>query len=522
MAQRKATMKKIREILRLKEESKLSLRKISQVMKLSRPVITDYLERCVRHGLTFQRVLNMPDDELEEILRTDIASPNDDERHHALAERFEMMSRELKRVGVTRQLLWEEYRQEHPDGYGYSQFCYHYHNWGTGQELSMHMEHKAGDKMFVDFAGEKLFIVDRITGEIIPVEVFVAILGASQLTYAEATLSQKKQDFIQANVNALDYAGGVPGAIVPDNLKSAVTKADRYEPDINPEYTDFARHYGTTILPARPYKPRDKPLVEGAVKIVYQQIYARLRDRVFHSLGELNAAIREELGCYNNRTMKGYGKSRRELFEEIEKEALRPLPAQRYTHRDFLRVKAQFNYHVYLGPDKHYYSVPFQYRGLMLDVFYSANSVEIYHCNVRIAIHLRNRERYRYTTVPDHMPPHHRFRNDWSAEKFISWAEDIGVDVREVIEIVLSLRQHPEQSYKSCLGILSLAKKYGGERLNRACAKARYLESYSCKTIGNLLENNMECEEVSPGLFDSPLPSHDNIRGSEYYKMEEV
>jgi len=522
MAQRKATMKKIREILRLKEESELSLRKISRAMKLSRPVVTDYIDRCHNRGLDYERIKDMPDDELEALLRSDALSVDEDERYMVLAGQFEHFLRDLSRVGVTRHILWEEYRIKNPVGYGYSQFCYHFQAWKASQELSMHMEHKAGDKLFVDYAGQKMSIVDRMTGEVTPVEVFVAILGASQLTYVEATLSQKKQDFILANVNALHYIGGLPQAIVPDNLKSAVTKTHRYEPDINPEYIDFSRHYGITILPARPYKPRDKPLVEGAVRIVYQQIYARLRDRVFYSLDELNTAIREELERYNNRTMKGYGRSRRELFEEVEKTALRPLPAERYAPREFIRMKAQFNYHVYLKADKHYYSVPHQYRGQQMDVFFGANTVEIYHRNVRIAFHLRIRTPYTYTTVPEHMPPHHRFRNDWSAEKFISWAEDIGPDVRTVIEIVLSLRQHPEQSYKTCLGILNLAKRQGNERLNRACVRAMYLESYSCKTIGNILDNNMDREDVTPGLFDSPLPLHENIRGSEYYTTEEL
>jgi transposase len=521
MAQRKATMNKIRELLRLKDECGLSLRKISRAMKLSRPVITDHLQRCKIRGITHQTALTMPDDELEALLRSDTATTNEDGRYLALSARFEHWSRELTRVGVTRQLLWEEYRNECSDGYGYSQFCHHLQFWKTSHELSMHMEHKAGDKMFVDYAGEKLSIVDRATGEIIPVEVFVAILGASQLTYVEATLHQKKQDFINACVNALHFFGGVPRAIVPDNLKAAVTKAHRYEPDINPEYIDFARHYDTTILPARPYKPRDKALVEGAVRIVYQQVYARLRDQVFHFIGDLNAALREELVQLNNRTMKGYGKSRRELFDEIEKAALLPLPIERHEVREFMRVKAQFNYHVYLKADRHYYSVPCQYRGLMMDVFYGVNTVEIYHRNVRIAIYRRDRAPYRYTTAPEHMPPNHRFLSDWSAEKFISWSEDIGADVRTVIENVLSLRQHPEQSYKTCLGILNYAKRYGKERLARACARAIQLESYSCKIIGNILENNMDRDLDPCGLLDSTLPLHENIRGSDYYSTEE-
>jgi transposase len=521
MAQRKATMNKIREILRLKEESGLSLRKIARAMRLSRPVVTEYIERCARHGLSSEKIRSMPDDDLESLISGKTTALYEDVRHQKLEERFDHISRELKRVGVTRQTLWEEYRQEFPDGYGYSQFCFHFQVWKESQKLSMHIEHKAGDKMFVDFAGEKLSIVERMTGEITPVEVFVAILGASQLTYVEATRSQKKHDFINANVNALHYMEGVPRAIVTDNLKPAVTKASRYEPDINPEYIDFARHYDTTILPARPYKPKDKSLVEGAVKIVYQQIYAKLRDRVFHSLDDLNAAIREELERYNNRLMKGYGRSRRELFEEIEKTALRSLPSERHIPREYSSMKVQFNYHIYLKADAHYYSVPYRYRGKHVDVFSSARNVEIYHRNERIAIHLRDRAPHLYTTVNDHMPPEHRYREDWNAGKLLSWGESIGEDVMTVIHAVLSSRQHPEQGYKTCLGILSLAKKFGKERLTRACRQAIYYDTYKYRFINNILANNMEGEPESPNLFDSPLPAHENIRGSDYYSTEE-
>jgi transposase len=296
---------------------------VSRALNISRPVVTDYLQRCEIAGLDYRKVKDMSDGALESLL-TRIIKVHEppDIRYEELALRFPKIHEELKRRGVTRMLLWEEYRAENPEGYGYTQFCYHFQRWSDGNELSMHIEHKAGDKVFLDFSGEKLAITDRFTGERTPVEVFVAIFGASLLTYVEGVMSQKKEDLITACVNTLHYAGGVPRAMVPDNLKSAVTKAHRYEPDINPEYMDFARHYDTTILPARPYKPKDKALVEGAVKLVYQRIFAPLRDRVFYSLAELNAAIREALERFNDRPMKGYGKSRRELFETVEKPAL--------------------------------------------------------------------------------------------------------------------------------------------------------------------------------------------------------
>lgn len=514
-------MKKIREIVRLRERCGLSLRKTAQALNLSRPVTNDYYSKCHKHGLTYEIIKDMPDDELLKVLQAD-ATDVIDKRYRRLSGRFHQMAKELKRVGVTRHLLWEEYRQEEPEGYGYSQFCYHFQTWEESQELSMHMEHKAGDKLFVDFAGKKLAITDRETGMSQPVEVFIAILGASNLTYVEAAMTQQKHDFITVNVNTFHYLGGVPRAIVPDCLKSGVTKGDKYEPEINPEYLDFARHYGTTILPARPYKPRDKALVEGAVRIVYSWIYAHLRDRVFYSLDELNRAIRVELEYYNGRKMQRYGQSRRELFDEIEKTALMPLPAQVYEIREYKRLKAQFNYHVYLSMDKHYYSVPYRYRGKQIDVLFTASTVELYHNNVRIAFYKRNRFKYGYTTVPEHMPPNHRWRDDWNAEKLIGWGESIGDEVQAVIEAVLLSRQHPEQGYKTCLGILNLAKSFGNARLVKACRRAIDYEQYSYRMIKNILQNNMDVRSEEPTLIETAVPLHENIRGREYYTQEDV
>jgi transposase len=513
-------MRKVREIIRLHEECGLSLRKTAQALSLSRPVINEYYAKCKQQGLTYGVIKGMPDDELLKILQAEPRVVA--ERFIRLAGRFEYFARELTRVGVTRQLLWEEYRRGEPDGYGYSQFCWHLQNWEKSQELSMHLEHKAGDKLFVDFAGKKLAITDRTTGMVRPVEVFVATLGASNLTYVEGAMTQQKHDFINVNVNALHYLGGVPRAIVPDCLKAGVAKGDKYEPEINPEYHDFARHYGTTILPARPYKPRDKAMVEGAVKIVYSWIYARLRDRIFYSLEELNRAIREELEHYNGRKMQRYGQSRRELFEEIEKTALQPLPAERYEVREYKQLKAQFNYHVYLKEDKHYYSVPYRLRGQQIDVLFTASAVELYHNNVRIAFHKRDRAKYGYTTVPEHMPPNHRWRDDWNAEKLIGWAESIGDEVKTVVEVVLASRQHPEQGYKTCLGILNLAKLFGNVRLASACRRAIDYERYSYRMIKNILQNNMDMLIEEPTLFDKTVPLHENIRGCDYYTQEEA
>lgn len=515
MAKRKTSMKKIRDIVRLSEEAGLSNRKIEQVLGISRPVIAQYVSDLKSANLKYTDIKDMPDDTLLEIIRGN--KKENKEKYGKLASKFEYYGKELKRTGVTLQLLWEEYKTEDADGYSYSQFCYHYQVWKEASEISMRIEHKAGDKMYVDFTGKKLNIIDRCTGEIIPVEIFVAVLGASQLAYVEATENQKKENFIQANENAFRYFGGVTLAIIPDCLKSAVTKTDKYEPDINPEYLDFARHYNTTILPARPNHPKDKPLVENAVKIVYSWIFARIRNEEFFSLSDLNKRICELLEEYNNKPMQRPKISRRALFNEIEKDVLKPLPKELYEIRHYKRLKVQFNYHVYLSEDKHYYSVPYRARGKYVDLFFTAKTVEIYENNTRIAIHTRNRKVNGYTTLKEHMPHNHQWIADWSSDRFIKWATNLGLPVKDVIETVLLSKDHPEQAYKTCLGILNLAKKYSTERLVKACERALRYESCSCKAIENILKNNMEVlNDEEPDLFER-LPDHENIRGINYY-----
>ncbi|MCI0549921.1 MAG: IS21 family transposase, partial [Anaerolineae bacterium] len=410
---------------------------------------------------------------------------------------------------------WQEYRAEHPEGYSYSQFCYHFQVWRGTSQLTMHMTHKAGDKMFADFTGKKLHIVDKLTGEIKDVETFVAILGASQYTYVEAIASQKKEDWLKANQNAFYYFGGVPHAVVPDCLKAAVKQANWYEPEINPEFLEFSRHYQTAILPARPAHPKDKALVEGAVRIVYSWIFAALRDRLFHSVEELNEAIRHELAPYNAKPMQKLKVSRKQLFDQIEKSALKPLPAEKYVLRKFKRLTAQFNYHVYLSEDRHYYSVPYRYRGKQVVVFYTDAIVEMFYKNQRLACHPRKRFTPGYSTIKEHMPARHQAMSDWNPQRLIHWAQNLGTPVARVIEQVLAECQHPEQGYRACLGILRLAKKFNQQRLNKACQRAIDFHHYSYKGIKNILENGVE--DCQMDLFE-PLPSHENIRGNHYYQ----
>jgi len=470
-------------------------------------------------GLTFKDIKDMTDEALLAII--DGNKKEDNVRYRKLAKEFDHYTKELKRTGVTLLLLWEEYSAGEPGGYSYSQFCYHYQTWKEASEISMHMEHKAGDKTYVDFTGKKLFVTDRTTGELNEVDVFVAILGASQLTYVEALENQRKKNWIRGNANAFAYFGGVTAAIVPDCLKSAVTKTHAYEPDINPEYLDFARHYGTTILPARPLHPKDKAHVENAVKITYSWIFARIRDEVFFSLEDLNARIRQELERYNDRPMQRPRVSRREIFNDIEKSTLRPLPSEPYEIKHFKKLKVQTDYHVYLSDDRHSYSVPYRYRGKDVGLYFTEKTVEIYENNERIASHRRNGKANGYTTEPEHMPPEHRWMSDWNPDRFIKWAANLGEPVKDIIEAVLASKEHPEQGYKTCLGILNLAKKYPPERFLKACGRALYYECYSYKRIENILKNNMEGSDDEMNS-DEILPRHDNIRGSEYYNEGEL
>lgn len=521
MPRGRTSMEKIREIKRLNEYG-LTERAIGRTLGISRPVIKEYLQKIRAAGLDYATIKAMDDDTLTEIIKG--TQNTTSERYLVLSRKFSYLVTELKRPGVTLQRLWEEYRAEHLDGYSYSQFCYHLQLWRDTSDITMHIDHKVGDKMFIDFAGKKLHITDKRTGEITEVEVFVAILAASQYTYVETVASQQKADFISATQNAFHYFGGVPRAVVPDCLKSAVTNPCKYEPDINPEYSDMASHYQTIILPARPSSPKDKALVEGAVRIVYTWIYAALRNRIFSSLEELNQAIREELEKYNAKPMQKLGVSRKAHFDNIEKAALLPLPAQRYVTRKFKLLKVHINYHIYLRDDKHHYSVPHRYRAKQVKVIYTDSIVEIFYKNVRIAFHKRNRKSLNgYTTIPQHMPENHRHATDWNPQRFIEWASNLGQYVETVISTNLRIRHHPEQAYKTCLGILSLAKKYDKERLNRACKIALHFQHYSYKGIKNIIENKLEnqqldCFEPTPRYYQR---GHQNIRGDQYYNQKE-
>jgi len=515
MSRKRIGMKKIREIIRFKEASGMSDRKIARALSVSRPVVAQYIRDFAATGLSYQDIKDMPDSQFLALFERQRSGNSS--RYEEISELFPYFVTELKRTGVTLMLLWKEYQKKHPDGYSYSQFCYHFQVWRNASRVTMHIEHKAGDKMFVDYAGDKLVITDRKSGDERSVEVFVAILGASQLTYVEASMSQKSEDWIRSNERAFLYFGGVTQAIVPDNLKSGVTKTDRYEPGLNFMFDDFAQHYDTVILPARVARPKDKALVENAVALVYQRIYAPLRNRSFASLAQLNEAISDLLDAHNTKPFQRLDTCRRRLFEKTDKPVLKPLPRQRYAIKQSKELTVQFNYHIELREDRHHYSVPWQLKGKRVRVVYDDRNVAVYYDNVRIVQHKRDYTANGYTTLHTHMPAQHRFYAQWSPERFTKWAQSIGDDAAEMIRIVLKSRKHPEQAFKSCMGILNLVKKYEPARVNKACGRALEFGFHSCKRIKNILDRGLE-QEPPVESKELTISSHHNIRGNQYYQ----
>jgi transposase len=518
MPNRLIKMSKVRSLLRLYTEG-VSKTAITERLGLPRNTVKKYIRLFLACDKTLEELDQMSDGNLEQMFLEMVPRNEleDDPKYGALLSFFPQMERALKRKGVTKQQLWGRYRELHPDGYGLSQFKHYYLLWHKASNPVMHIEHKAGDKMYVDYAGEKLKMVDPATGEIIDLEVFVSVLGGSQLFYVEASMSQQTEDFITSCEHALHYYGGSPLAIVTDNLKAAVTRSNRYEPVINDAFRDFACHYTMAVLPAQPYKPTHKALVEGAVRIIYRAIYERIRPGVFTSLESVNKAIREALDDFNNRSMAGRPYSRRQVFEETEAAALQPLPLRCYEIKRRKAVTVMKNNFVYLGEDKHYYSVPYRFIGKKVTLFYTQSLVEVYHKHDRIAVHDRDRRPYKYSTNEDHLASQHRYQTDWNPDKFLKKAEEIGQACRDYITGIIEGRQHPEQAYKSCQGVLSLAARAGHQRLNNACRRAMQYGDYSYHTIRVILEKGYDKTIPSEDPPPVEVPVHQNIRGKEYY-----
>ncbi len=513
MANKPIAMNKLRSVLRLYTEGKSKVF-ISKYLSLSRNTVKKYIKEFVRLELGWKDIKKLSDRELYQLFHIE-QEREIPRRMQELYAFFPYMQKELGKPGVTRLLLWAEYKQRHPDGYGTTQFSKYYNQWRNRTTPSMRIDHKAGDKMYVDYAGKKLQLLDIAQGKAVEVEVFVSILGASQLIYAEATLSQRKGDFITSVENALHYYGGVPAAIVPDNLKSAVSKSHRYEPTLNQTFADFAEHYGTTVLPARVYKPKDKALVEGAVKILYSAIYAAIRKQRFTNIDVLNNALWTHLEGLNKRKLNGRPFSRRELFEEIEINELKPLPQEKYEMKEYAWATVMKNGHVCLQKDKHYYSVPYHFIGKKVKLIWSSKELRVYYNYQCIASHKRVKSPYNYTTDENHLSSTHKFITQWNPDYFIRWATNISPEVEMLIREILDKKPYPEQAYRSCIGILGLAKKAGEKRLIAACTRALEYGLYNYKTVQSILEKGLD--KIDDHESQTTLPKHNNIRGKDYY-----
>jgi transposase len=507
-------MRQIREIIRLKHEQCLSHRAIARICGVGAGTVSEYLRRAGEAGLGWPLPADCDDDLLEARL---FPPPPDAEIPRPRPD-FVHVHQELRRKGVTLQLLWIEYRDVYPQGFGYSRFCELYRRWARKLAPSMRQVHRAGEKVFVDFAGHRPHLVDPATGEIIPVELFVGVLGAGSLTYAEAVTRQDLGSWIRVHVHMFEFFGGCPAALVPDQLKAAVTGPCRYEPVVNRTYAEMAAHYGAVVIPARPAKPRDKAKAEAGVLVAERWILAALRNRTFFSLAELNQAIRERLEWLNGRPMRRLGKSRRELFEAIDRPALRPLPPNPYELAEWNTSRVNIDYHIQI--DRNYYSVPFVLLHEAVEVRFTTSTIEVFHRSRRVTSHARQRGRGRASTRPEHMPPSHRAHAEWSPSRFIRWAEKIGPATAGLITRILHRRRFPEQSYRSCLGILRLAKGHGNERLEAACGRAAQLGSDSYRTIHNILATGVDRLPFDEPVTARPIPKHDNVRGADFYDKE--
>jgi transposase len=528
MAKASIAMSKLKQILRQRSLGG-SLKAIHRHTGVALRTVKKYVRAAEASGLDWEALLELEESDLRARLSgSEISVGHSDSGQGRLAVlegRFEQMERELRKVGMTRQFLWHRYKQEHPDGYNYSRFCHYFQQWLGRKDVVMHLEHAAGEKVFVDFAGKKLRVVLADIGREVELEVFVGILGGSGYTYVEAVESQAKEDFIGACERMLRFFGGSPKVIVPDNLKSGVTRSNRYEPTLNQAFEDFANHYRMAVIPARAYKPRDKGLVENAVRLTYQRIYALLDEGPYRSLSDLNAAIRSLLEAHNRRPMQGREQSRWDRFLDEERAELSPLPAEGFHIRHQARVTVQKNCHVQLRIDRHYYSVPHGYIGKKVKLCWTQRQVEVYYRGERIAFHLRNTKRHSYTSTPSHLPSNQQAYLDWSPEHFMQRAQGYGQAMEKLFEGIFERRQHPEQAYKSCQGILSLARSYGRERLGKAAERAVAYSCFSYSCVRDILDKGIDLQMDTPRPV-SPAPSgsdhqikdHPNIRGKEYYQ----
>ncbi len=515
MAKRRLSVRKIKEVLRLYYEKGFSTRQIAKSLGIGRSTVHDYLYRSEQAGLSWILAADLDETSLEHRLYPPLPCVAQEKRQ---MPSMEYLYQELKKKGVTLQLLWHEYKEANPDGYQYSRFCYHYSQWVRKLDLCLRQEYRAGEKLFVDYAGQTMEITDPETGEIQEVQIFVATLGASNYTFAEATLSQELSSWVQSHVHAFEFFGGVPEILVPDNLKSAVKRPCRYEPDLNATYREFAEHYGAVIIPARVAKAKDKAKVESGVLQVEHWVLAPLRNRTFFSLSELKEAVAEKLQALNNRPFQKLERTRKLLFETLEKPVLKPLPVHSYVYAEWKSARVNIDYHIEV--DHHYYSVPYQLVHEKLDVRFTDTLVEVFFKGRRITSHLRSYRKGAHTTLREHMPKSHQKYLEWTPSRLVHWAGQIGPHTQKLVACIIENRPHPEQGYRSCLGLLRLGKTYSPERLEAACARALQMKAYSYKNVESILKKGLDRQPLMAAPSQTPLPllEHANLRGKEYYQ----
>ena len=513
MARGKLSVRYIKEILRLRYEAKLSQRDISRSVRVSVGSVNQYLARAAKAGISWPVPEDMDQKALIKALFPDQQAAR---KSGFIAPEWPTAQIELRRKGVTKQLLWEEYCQAHPhNAYSYSQYCYHYQVWLSQQRRSMRQVHKAGEKTFIDYAGPTVPVINPDTGEIRQAAIFIAVLGASNYSFAEATWGQSLCDWLESHVRAFEFFGGTTTIVVPDNLKSAVSKACRYEPEMNRTYNTMAEHYSVAIIPARPRKPKDKSRAENGVLLVERWVLAKLRHETFFSLAALNARIKELLEQLNNKPFQKLPGSRRSQFEVLDKPALRALPTHRYQYVDIKKVKANIDYHVEY--ERHYYSVPHQLVGKQLEVHASSSSVQVYNLDTLITTYPRKYQAG-FTTNPAHMPENHRAHATWTPERLLNWGERIGPSTRQLVQQFIDEKQHPEQAYRACLGLLNLNKSYGDERLENACRLGLAEGLRTVKNIRNILKHKLDQIPETEEDLNTPLNQHhENVRGSTQY-----
>jgi transposase len=508
-------VRKTTEVLRLRA-AQMSARDIARAVGVARSTVAEYLRRADAAGVSWPLPEGLDDEALWALLfpkaelTIERPVPNWTEVHKELRSR---------RHHVTLRLLWLEWKETHPDGWGYSQYCEHYRRWLATKDVVMRLRYAAGERMFVDFSGDKATWCDPQTGELHEADVFVAVLGCSGMLYCEATRGQDLFSWVGAHIHAFEFFGGVSEVTVPDNLRAGVTKACYYEPELNPTYAELAAHYGTVVLPTRTAKPRDKAAAEAGVLTVERWVLARLRNRTFFSLADLNAAMAACTAQVNTRPFRGEPTSRKDLFEEFERPELRPLPPTRYELAEWKKVTANIDYHVE-GPDKKFYSVPYQLVRQRLDLRASATAIEVFKGGRRVASHGREYGGRRYITERAHMPASHRAHAEWTPSKLIEWGRSVSKETGTFVERLLESRPHPEHAYRACLGLRRLARQYGEERLSSACARALSIGSISYSSVKSILAEGLDRVPLSNAAASPPPPDHENLRGARYWSEE--